>query len=237
MPNEIDRVNVKGTVWMIKDTQARGDLSAIPVLQSDVTALQTNVNNRVLKAGDTMTGNLTLTDGAGVFIKSDNGLGELKIRNGYHTLSSPSSGTLLLQVATSSYARGLRLNYQSDDLLFEIQNIDGSTDTKICKIDYVYYTTFEGTTLEAESHCEYSNSTAISSLALTWPANSRGVIFGVNFTSDSSTAFSLTHFNQNGSNITNNVKTIGSSTTQKGKRYNLVCWYDGSYRWCAVKAA
>lgn len=96
------------------------------------------------------------------------------------------------------------------------------------------YDTFSGTALTAESNIEYScTSSSIGSLTITWPSGgtARGTIFGVNFKSTSS--FSGVTF----TNTSKSVKLVGDALSINNKKYNLICWYDGSEYWCAAKAA
>lgn len=97
----------------------------------------------------------------------------------------------------------------------------------------VYYETFTGTSLTAVSGREYANSTAIGSLAIQWPAVTRGVIFGVNFVSAASFS-GVTFTNANGNSFTPKLK--GDKLDIASKRYNLICWYDGRNYWCIANA-
>jgi len=92
----------------------------------------------------------------------------------------------------------------------------------------VNFTTFSGTSLTAVSGTEYVNNTAIGSLAITLPQATRGAIFGVNFTSN--TSFTGVTFS------TTDVKQVGEAVTAKNKRYNLIIWWEGSAWWCAAKS-
>ena len=102
------------------------------------------------------------------------------------------------------------------------------------KEDTTTFTTFSGTSLVAADNTEYSNSSAIASLTLRYPAAARGMMFGVNFTSGSS--FSGVTF-KNSSGTTISPKLVGDPLTKTSKRYNLICWYDGSNYWAVAKAA
>ena len=96
------------------------------------------------------------------------------------------------------------------------------------------FTTFSGTSLTAANNTEYAQSSSISSLTIKWPAAARGVMFGVNFTTGS-TFSGVTH--KNSSNTTISPKLIGDPVNKTGKRYNMVCWYDGSNYWAVAKTA
>ena len=95
------------------------------------------------------------------------------------------------------------------------------------------FETFSGTSVTAANRKVYNNGTAIASLTITYPAAAAGVIFEVDFSSGSSFS-GVTFKNSGGTTIS--PKLIGDPLTFVSKRYNIVCWYDGSNYWACAKA-
>ena len=239
---DVDQIRIDGVDYDIKDTTARNTISAIPNLQSDISSLQSSINSldsaKVPKTGDsTITGNL--------LIKGDltmNGTKTLYLYSDSNAIKATNSNTMQLSVSKTTddttASRYFRFSASSNLLKFEIATKKGNADEVVesYNVDYCRYTTFTGTKLTAKTRHEYNNNTVISKLTIVWPTSARGIIFGVNFSSGT-TAFVLKHQSADGSDVTSSVKTIGNATNLKNKRYNLICWYDGLKRWCAVKAA
>ena len=239
---DVDKIRVDGVDYDIKDTTARNSISAISGIQADISGLETSISN-LDSAKVPKTGNSTIT--GDLLIKGDltmNGTKALHFYNENNTINATGAATLQMMVSKTTdgttSSRKFRFAATSNLLKFEICSKKGNADEVVESyyVDYCRFTTFTGTKLTAKSKHEYNNNTVISKLTIKWPSNGRGVIFGVNFTSGT-TAFVLKHQSADGSDVTNSVKTIGSATNLKNKRYNLICWYDGLKRWCAVKAA
>lgn len=216
----------------IEDTYSRGLIADIPAILTDIEELQ---DGKVNRSGDTMTGELNMHANL-------NMSGNINISSGHLLNLNRSASTGGLKAGDDSIV--LRcgddddnynaLRVRSNTLIPEFTTVEGGSTTRNYGLDICRYTTFSGTSLTAENKHEYTYSTAIASLTITWPSTARGVIFGVNF--KSSSAFSgITHRNASGTAFT--PKYIGDDTTQANMVYDLVCWYDGLYAWCSVKTA
>lgn len=94
--------------------------------------------------------------------------------------------------------------------------------------------TFSGTTLTADSHREYRNSTAIGSLQITVPQTPEDDYITVVCFS-SSASFTGVTFKRGTSSLTPKQK--GDLLTLKSKRYNLAIWWDGANYWVNSEAA
>lgn len=227
--------NIRNILYKLRDEEARTLISAIQTQISNIlTTISQLTGNKVDRDGDTMTGDLNMSANINMSANksvnltgaSGNNTTQSAVQAGYNTL-------LMRSGANASNYHGLRV--RGDQATVEyVENVNGTA--KNYPIEYSYFTTFSGTSLTAENRHEYAQSSAISSLSIKWPAVSRGMIFGVNFTS-ASTWNGITHKNSAGSDITSSVKVIGSKTTLADKRYNVICWYDGSAYWMSVKAA
>ena len=223
-----DRLTVKNVTFDIADSYARAQIADVARLQTDVAALQTTTTNlqnqKVAKAGDTMTGVLTMANGRQVKFAESGGT--------YGTINAGSNYLALVAVDSNGNTRTIRLkpdNGEANDV-FSMQFL---TNQGMYYLDYTGYGTFSGTSLIANSNFEYTNSSEIGSLTITWPAVTRGMIFGVNF-SASSGFTGVTHRTAGGTVFTPKK----SGDTNLGyKRYNLICWHDGRDYWCAAQNA
>lgn len=226
--NTVNKVTVNNTTYPIEDTTARAYFADIPDMQTDITNLQTTTtslgNNKVAKAGDTMTGDLIMSSGNGV---------KLTPSSGYSRVDASNNQIILRAYDSSDDYRGLRL-YAPTGQSNDDQGLQYYTASNAYMVDITKYMAFSGTSLTAISRVEYANNTAISSLSLTWPAGHRGMIFGVNFTSGSSFS-GITHYNSSGTAFT--PKYPSTLQVKASQRYNLVCWYDGQYYWCSIAIA
>ena len=219
--NQITVGNVK---YYVEDTVARNMVADIPGMKTNITSLQNAVNGKVAKAGDTMSGDLNFNSGKKIRINQSGG--------SYGTLYMGVNMESIRVYDASGNSRAIQLTAQagqgSDIAAVQYVGKNGTYD-----IDYTGYTTFSGTSLTAVARFEYANASAINSLTITWPAFERGLIFGVNFTASGSFT-GVTHRTSSGSTFT---PKYNSAPTQASQRYNLVCWYDGSYQWCLVTSA
>ena len=219
--NQITVGNVK---YYVEDTVARNMIPDVSDIRTNVTSLQTAVNGKVAKAGDTMSGDLNFNSGKKVRINQSGG--------SYGTLYMSVNMESLRVYDSNGSSRAIQITAQagqsSDIAAVQYVGKNGTYD-----IDYTGYTTFSGTSLTAVARYEYANSSAINSLTITWPAFERGLIFGVNFTASGSFT-GVTHRTSGGTTFTPKYT---STPNQPSKRYNFVCWYDGSYQWCAVTYA
>ena len=227
----INQITVKNQLYYLEDTEARQQNADVPNLRTDVTALQSNVNtlqnNRVLRAGDTMTGDLNFN--AGKKIRLNGG------SSSYGIVKQETNYQFIEVFDSDGESRGLRIkapNSQATDFLaLEYYSKIGGA-TKTYEVDTTFFTTFTGTALTVEGNHEYANATAISSLTITWPTSmQRGFIFGVNFTASGSFT-GVTH--KTAANKVFTPLLIGNKSDQPSKRYNLIGWCDGSSRWCTV---
>ncbi len=219
--NQITVGNVK---YYVEDTVARNMLTDVPTMKTDIATLQTDVSEKVTKAGDTMSGDLNFNSGKKVRINQSGG--------SYGTLYMGVNMESIRVYDASGNSRAIQLIAQagqgSDIAAVQYVGKNGTYD-----LDYTGYTTFSGEWVTCVARFEYANGSAINSLNITWPAFERGLIFGVNFTA--SGGFSgVTHRTSGGSVFTPRYT---STPNQPSRRYNLVCWYDGTYQWCAVTYA
>lgn len=223
-----DKLTVKNITFDIADRYARAQIADVARLQTDVAQLQTNVtslaNNKVAKAGDTMTGALTMSAGNQVRFAESGGT--------YGTVNAGSNYLALVAVDGNGNPRTIRvksLNGEANDV-FSLQFL---TNQGMYYLDFTGYSTFSGTFLTVNPDMEYTNNSEINSLTITWPAVTRGLIFGVNFSASSSFS-GVTHLTAGGTSFT--PKMIGN-TSSGYKRYNLICWHDGRDYWCAANGA
>ena len=223
-----DRIRVKNITFDVADLYARAQIADVARLQTDVAQLQTNVtnltNNKVAKAGDTMTGTLTMAAGNQVKLAENGGT--------YGSVNAGANFLTLTAVDGNGNTRILRLkspNGEANDVF----SLHFLTNQGMYYLDFTGYTTFSGTALMAAPDMEYTNNNEIGSLTITWPAVTRGLIFGVNFSSSSSFS-GVTHRTAGGTTFT--PKQIGT-TSESYKRYNLICWHDGRDYWCAANGA
>ena len=236
----IHQAYIKGRLYDLADLEARGLIADIPGILTDIENLQ---NEKVDRVGDTVHGDLNFerVSGSRADINMNSGAnsiinlsqGSKIVLNRNESTAELSSGSNLVLLKTGVDAnnwRGLQVRATNMNLEYATA-IEGTA--KNYNIDYCYFATFSGTTLTAVSRHEYYNGTAIASLTITWPADERGEIFGVNFTSSST--FTLSHRNSQGTAFT--PKYIGDDPSKPSSAYNLVCWWDGRYKWCSVKSA
>ena len=97
---------------------------------------------------------------------------------------------------------------------------------------------FSGTSVTVEQNREHRNTTAANSMTITLPSSPRpNFISSVRFVSSDS--FTGTTIKKGSTTIsgTTSLKLKGDALTMKGKVYQLVFWWDGTYYWCASAAA
>ena len=94
--------------------------------------------------------------------------------------------------------------------------------------------TFSGSSLTPLNDREYRCSSALTSLTINLPANPHDTfITSVCYTTHSTNSFTIVF--QKGGSTFSNYKLVGDTLTMKGKRYNLVIWWDSSAYWVAAK--
>ena len=262
----VNQVRVKGVTYNICDSTARGNLSAIPGLVTDVAGLKQNKLDRTPTGGsDTFTGRMYVkgfmeiirpnsyveNNPCGVVL-SDGGRIRFNFTETDAEIYAGENDLTLRHNLDANTSRAVRVNNNNTNLEYLVKD---SGNEKPYLVDYCFYTSFGSTSLIAENRHEY----CLEEIA---PSGGPGLGMGSavgGYGSAPLTSLTITwpdvvrgtifgvNFTSGSSFSGISHRTtggidfipyyIGDDSEKANRRYNIVCWYDGAKKWCSVKSA